>query len=370
MTAGTSAAGRPRPHQSDWAILAHARETADRQFRNRSGSRARKDHNAVARGLDWVSMRALPVEAVTFDVGGTLLADSRREERRQQSRALKHWLKEHGIRDKHDRRRVLAVAARSWSVSELGAAKVAERMADSIVMSLQLPAVESERQTLQELLTGIHQDGPYFAAPGARGVLRRLKSQRIALGIVSNRGARPGRLMTRQLEAHGLLEFFDREAVIWSDEAGASKPDPRIYLACLRALGVPAERAAHVGDVKAKDVAGARDLGITTIRYAGIRDDPDKRRRGHGHFQLEQLDEALGLPSPAHARSRRRLLPEPANRAHPCVLRGTRRRRGVHRRPLQARRLRAYCMVKGERARLGRPPMSNRDGERDLGDER
>ena len=28
-------------------------------------------------------------------------------------------------------------------------------MADSIVMSLQLPAVESERQTLQELLTGM-----------------------------------------------------------------------------------------------------------------------------------------------------------------------------------------------------------------------
>lgn len=263
----------------------------------------------MARGLDWVSMRALPVEAVTFDVGGTLLADPRREERRQQSRALKHWLKEHGIRDKHDRRRVLAVAARSWSVSELGAAKVAERMADSIVMSLQLPAVESERQTLQELLTGIHQDGPYFAAPGARGVLRRLKSQRIALGIVSNRGARPGRLMTRQLEAHGLLEFFDREAVIWSDEAGASKPDPRIYLACLRALGVPAERAAHVGDVKAKDVAGARDLGITTIRYAGIRDDPDEGPEADIVISsFEQLDEALGLASPSHARSRRRLL--------------------------------------------------------------
>ena len=34
--------------------------------------------------------------------------------------------------------------------------------------------------------------------------------------------------MTRQLEAHGLLEFFDREAVIWSDEAGGSKPGPRI----------------------------------------------------------------------------------------------------------------------------------------------
>ena len=249
-------------------------------------------------------MHALPVEAVTFDVGGTLLADPRREERRQESRALKHWLKAHGLRDKEDRRRVLAVAARSWSVSELEAATVAERVADSIVMSLQLPGVESERQTLQQLLTDIYQDGPYYAAPGARGVLRRLKSRRIALGIVSNRGARSGRLMTRQLEAHGLLEFFDREAVIWSDEAGASKPDPRIYLACLRALGVPAERAAHVGDVKAKDVAGARDLGLTTIRYAGIRDDPNDGPEADVVISsYEQLEEALGFP--ARTRSRR-----------------------------------------------------------------
>ena len=253
-------------------------------------------------------MHAVPVEAVTFDVGGTLLADPKREERRQESRALKHWLKEHGLRDEADRRRVLAVAARSWSVSDLEAARVAERVADSIVRSLQLPGVEGERETLQELLTDIYQDGPYHAAPGARDALGRLRSRGIALGIVSNRGARPGRLMMRQLEAHGLLEFFDREAVIWSDEVGASKPDPRIYLACLRALGVSPERAAHVGDVKAKDVAGARDLGLRTIRYAGIREDPKEGPEADVVISsFEQLEDALGVP--ARSRSRLQLLP-------------------------------------------------------------
>jgi FMN phosphatase YigB (HAD superfamily) len=262
-------------------------------------------------------MRAWTVEAVTFDVGGTLLADPKSEARRQESRTLKHWLKDHGIVDKDDRRRVLAVAARSWSDSDLEAARVAKKVADSIVASVRLPVVESERQSLLVLLTDIYQDGPYYPADGVHRVLRRLRRRGIALGIVSNRGARPGRLMTLQLEANGLMEFFDREAVIWSDEVGAKKPDRRIYLACLRALGVSPKRAAHVGDVKAKDVAGARDLGITTIRYTGIRDDPNEGPEADIVISsFEQLEEALGLPSLAQAQPSARPFP-PAVRPRP-----------------------------------------------------
>ena len=250
-------------------------------------------------------MHALPVEAVTFDVGGTLLADPKREERRQQSRALKRWLKDHGVGDKDERQRVLAVAARSWSLDDLEAARVAERVAESIVLSLRLSVVESERQRLQRLLTDIYQDGPYDAAPGAQDVLRRLATRGIALGIVSNRGARPGRLMTLQLQAHGLMEHFERSAVVWSDEVGASKPDPRIYLACLRALRVAPERAAHVGDVKAKDVAGAHELGMRTIRYTGIRDDPGEGPEADIVIsRFEELEEALGLPVRGRGRLR------------------------------------------------------------------
>jgi HAD superfamily hydrolase (TIGR01509 family) len=246
---------------------------------------------------------------VTFDVGSTLLGDSKGEERRQESRALKHWLKDHGLRDKDDRRRVLAVAARSWSVSDLEDARVVEKVADIIVASVPLQVVESERQKLEALLIDIYEDGPYYAADGVHRVLRSLKRRGIALGVVSNRGARPGRLMTLQLETNGLMEFFDRNAVIWSDEIGARKPDPRIYLTCLRALGVPPDRAVHVGDVKAKDVAGARDLGITTVRYTGIRDDPNEGPEADVVISsFEQLEEALGLPSLAQARRRRRLL--------------------------------------------------------------
>jgi HAD superfamily hydrolase (TIGR01549 family) len=254
-------------------------------------------------------MRALSVEAVTFDVGNTLLADSKGEERRQESRALKHWLKDHGLVDKDDRRRALSVAARSWSVGDLEEVRVARKVADIIVASVPVRVTESERMRLEALVADIYSDGPYYAADGVHRVLRRLKGRGIGLGVVSNRGARPGRLMTVQLEASGLLEYFDRRAVIWSDEVGASKPDPRIYLACLRALDVPPQHAAHVGDVKAKDVAGARDLGIRTIRYTGIRDDPNEGPEADIVISsFQQLEEALSLPTPAQTQRRLRLL--------------------------------------------------------------
>jgi HAD superfamily hydrolase (TIGR01549 family) len=254
-------------------------------------------------------MHASAIEAVTFDVGGTLLADAKREEHRQESRELKLWLKDHGLLDKEERRHVLAAAARSWSVSDLEEARVATKVADLIEASVPVPVAESERQRLEALLADIYEDGPYLAADGIHSVLHRLQERGIALGIVSNRGARPGRLMTLQLEAQRLTEFFDRKAVVWSDEVGASKPDPRIYLACLRALGVSPKRAAHVGDVRAKDVAGARALGMTTIRYTGIQDDPNEGPEADIVISsFEHLEEALELPSLARARRRLRLL--------------------------------------------------------------
>jgi putative hydrolase of the HAD superfamily len=254
-------------------------------------------------------MRAGAVEAVTFDVGSTLLADPKREEHKQQSRALKHWLKDHGLVDKPVRRRALAEAARAWSDRDLESTEAAVKAAERIIDSLRLEVVESERERLQALLADVYEDGAYSAAEGARAVLRRLKNQGVALGIVSNRGARPGRLMMRQLDANGLADFFESEAVIWSDEVGISKPDPRIHLACLKVLGVEPQQAAHVGDVKAKDVAGARELGMTTVRYTGIRDDrTDGPEADIVISHYDQLEQALSLASPGKTKRRLQLL--------------------------------------------------------------
>jgi HAD superfamily hydrolase (TIGR01549 family) len=236
------------------------------------------------------------VDAVTFDVGSTLLTDPAGESRPFERRALKKWLQSRGVVKKERLRGVLATAGRAWSEADVGTPRVAAKAADSIVASLGLQVTDGERARLRELMADIYRERPHCAAEGAADALRRLKEHGIELGIVSNRGARPGRFVMRQLEANGLADFFNPAAIIWSDEVGVSKPDPRIYLSCLRALGIPPERAAHVGDKKVKDVDGARRLGMTTIRYAGIRDDhKDGPEADTVIFHYRELAPALGL---------------------------------------------------------------------------
>jgi len=82
-------------------------------------------------------------------------------------------------------------------------------------------------------------------------------------GIISNSfvGAR-----AREEERYGFGQLTD--VIIYSHEAGISKPDPRIYrLACDR-LGVRPEEMIFLDDVAA-NVAAARDLGAHGILFTG-----------------------------------------------------------------------------------------------------
>jgi epoxide hydrolase-like predicted phosphatase len=89
---------------------------------------------------------------------------------------------------------------------------------------------------------------------------RRLRP-RFRTGIVSNSfvGARE-----REQAAYGFEDLVDE--IVYSHEAGMSKPDPRIYaLACTR-LGVRAQETVFLDDAEIC-VTGARDVGMNAIRY-------------------------------------------------------------------------------------------------------
>ena len=53
--------------------------------------------------------------------------------------------------------------------------------------------------------------------------------------------------------------------VVTSDEAGADKPKPPVFLAALERARVDASEAIHVGDQYKVDILGARGVGITPI---------------------------------------------------------------------------------------------------------
>jgi len=89
--------------------------------------------------------------------------------------------------------------------------------------------------------------------------LDRLQRAGMRLGIVSNWSWN----LRRRLEQVGLQDHF--EVVVASAYAGCQKPNPDIFRQALGLMGVAAERAAHIGDLYATDVVGARAAGIEPI---------------------------------------------------------------------------------------------------------
>jgi phosphoglycolate phosphatase len=86
--------------------------------------------------------------------------------------------------------------------------------------------------------------------------LRRLKSQGVRLGVVTNK---EGAYTQTVLDAHALTPLFD--CVISGDTFPNKKPRPDGVLSCLERFQVPADRTLFVGD-SSIDVATARNAGV------------------------------------------------------------------------------------------------------------
>jgi len=112
--------------------------------------------------------------------------------------------------------------------------------------------------------------------------------------VVCDTGLTPGRVVRRHLERVGLLSLLDVH--VFSDEVGVPKPDPRVFRAALAPFGVPPAEAAHVGDLRRTDVAGARGMGMTSVRLCEPHDDEvDLPDADHVVRGLAELVPLLGL---------------------------------------------------------------------------
>ena len=128
----------------------------------------------------------------------------------------------------------------------------------------------------------------------AADVLSAVAATGVAVGIISDTALATGRHLRTYLDAYGILQHVTFAA--FSDEVGVYKPDPAIFAAALDGLGIgdPAT-AAHVGDLKRTDVAGARAMGMSTVRFRGVVDDPeDGAEADHVIDRLADLPRVLG----------------------------------------------------------------------------
>lgn len=132
---------------------------------------------------------------------------------------------------------------------------------------------------------------PLELGAGIEEALSALRAAGIRLGIVCDVGLTSAPTLRLRLEQLGLLGSFDAWA--FSDETGWFKPAREAFVPALQGLGVsdPAS-SAHIGDNHRTDVAGARGLGMTSVRFTGFHDRP----RGHEPEAHHVIDDHRKLP--------------------------------------------------------------------------
>lgn len=133
------------------------------------------------------------------------------------------------------------------------------------------------------------------AIAGAAALLAAVK-ERARIGIVSNN------LLDEQQEKLRTCAI-DRlvDALVVSEEVGASKPDPEIFRVALARLDCAPEDAVMVGDSWSADIAGARAAGIRAVWFNPRQLEPPESARPVPQLHaFEPIAEAMKVIFGAH----------------------------------------------------------------------
>ncbi len=236
-----------------------------------------------------------PVRAVTFDYWNTLVVS---DAPGLQALRVRRWVALlNGARVRCSVDRIEDAFATVWAEHQAAHDRNeqydAERAARRSIELLGLDVPADLADALVEAFGSAGASLDLRPAPGALDAVRRLQAAGIRLGIVCDVGFTPSPVLRTLLDRWGVLGCFSSWA--FSDEVGAYKPAAAIFDHALAGLGVEPHRAAHVGDLRATDVAGARAMGMLSIRYAGVHDDPPADGRPEAHHVIVHHDELDGV---------------------------------------------------------------------------
>lgn len=244
-----------------------------------------------------------PPKAVTFDCWSTLISDVSWDavvERRVL--ALQSVAEGHGVDLTAEQAAELLEASwnehvRLWREGAIFGAKGA---AGWLAATLGLAATgPSERLVgeLAEALENCTSEVGTRVVEGAPEALATLRDAGIPTALICDTGFTPAHHVRKFLAGHGL----ELDHYFFSEEVGAPKPFPPIFEAALAATGADPAQSVHIGDLRRTDVAGARALGMATVRFTGVHDDGWVGEESKGEEadavlkDWSQLPELLGL---------------------------------------------------------------------------
>jgi len=214
--------------------------------------------------------RGGPLAAMTFDYWNTIV----RPTEAQLTRRLEAWRARYADAG-HDVEEELlrGVFAAVWDEHQAAWRRNEQYTGDVAAhRAIELLGLPVDRTTEADLVDRFVTPPPELGlCDGVAALITALAERGIRLGIVCDVGFSPSTELRRVLERHDLLRSFTGWS--FSDDVGWYKPAPEIFHHALGYLGVPAERVAHIGDLRRTDVAGARGMGMVAVRYRGVYDD-------------------------------------------------------------------------------------------------
>ena len=236
------------------------------------------------------------VRAVTFDCWGTLLLNEPGGSSHSLRRAALVRAAREGGRplDEEKAPEVLHAAwlrhAEKWQNGESsGSPEIAQWALESL--GIRDPAL-TERLATEFSEASLADSIPTL--DGARDTLARLADRGLRRALICDTGFTPGRVVRELLDRVELLELL--EVAVFSDEAGLPKPAARIFHRALEEIGSAPGESVHVGDLRRTDVAGARAVGMRSVRIRHVSDDtselPEADVVADSHAHLCEL---LGL---------------------------------------------------------------------------
>ena len=215
----------------------------------------------------------MPIRAVTFDFWNTIAVEpvpgSMQDLRHA---AVVETLEAHGVEmdPEHLAGHVAEVIRDREGAWAEGVHVSPADGARRLVTALELEAAAAA--AVAEAFLGAGRGAKLGLAPDIGPALERLRADGLVLGIVCDAGFTGGAILRDFLDGKGLLEHFSGWG--FSDEVGAYKPAPEIFETALAMLDAAPAEAVHIGDLRRTDIAGARAIGMGSIRYRGLADDP------------------------------------------------------------------------------------------------
>lgn len=201
------------------------------------------------------------INTVFFDIDDTLINHSGSEEKALMQMRKKYFREISSARFKQIWR---THAKKNWALFEINK------------LTFQGQRIERVKGIWRELGKGIEEEqalrlfnqyhdiyeNSWETFPKVPTAIKKMHKNGIRIGVISNNNKDQ---QLRKLKAVGLIQYFDNNLILVSDEAGVSKPDPRFFKLAQKVSDSSPEELLMVGDDVTFDLNQPKKLGWNVL---------------------------------------------------------------------------------------------------------